>query len=327
VQETGMAAVEHLADDEIKSAGRRAFAEVIGGVAWLMSQTPDWSAVPLSALQHLVSTPVRLGQFKLYRNKGTPFAFAAWAFLDEKTEDRILSGSGTLRAEDWDSGSNPWIISLVAPFGGADQVLPDLISDKFGDRQPKFLLTEFEVRNRSSNPALAKAQKQRTLEKFVTIARISPENIAAIEDGVVDLLRQLIDGPHYAGHVFDGGRVRRLIRAGLPRPHQALFVATLGRDVLGLFIGEVQPSPFDNGRLGREIAFIVRENSRDCGIGTKLIEAFRDWATSEQGATLIQFVHTSGISPDAADHVYSKIGAVRVGAVWRMNTKGNFNAA
>ena len=164
-------------------------------------------------------------------------------------------------------------------------------------------------------------------KKLTTIGRAQPEDFDSIGDGVIDLLRQLIGGPHYAGHVFEEGRVRRLIRVDSPRPHQALVVATLKQDVVGLFIGEVQPNPFDDGRLGREIAFIVREDSRSCGIGTKLIEAFRYWVIGEQGATPIQFVHTSGISPFAADHVYSKMGAAKVVSVWKMNIKGNSNAA
>src|SRR3546814_6735318 len=109
-----MVSVEDIS--EHKTNGRRAFTEAIGGVAWLMSQSSDHAMLPMSSLQSLISTPMSLGQFKLYRRHGLPFAFAAWSFLREEVELRVLSGGAPLKQDEWRSGSRAWLVCQVAPF-------------------------------------------------------------------------------------------------------------------------------------------------------------------------------------------------------------------
>jgi len=51
------------------------------------------------------------------------------------------SGSGTakLRTKDWKSGDNLWVVEVIAPFGGAEEMVKDLKAAVFPDREIKML--------------------------------------------------------------------------------------------------------------------------------------------------------------------------------------------
>ena len=38
---------------------------------------------------------------------------------------------------DWQSGDRLWLVELIAPFGGQEEMLKDLQVNVFGDEQPK----------------------------------------------------------------------------------------------------------------------------------------------------------------------------------------------
>ncbi|PXA90491.1 hypothetical protein DMC18_14595, partial [Caulobacter sp. D5] len=43
-----------------------------------------------------------------------------------------------LRADEWQAGDRPWLIELVAPFGGQDEILADLAANVFPGKSFKF---------------------------------------------------------------------------------------------------------------------------------------------------------------------------------------------
>ena len=65
----------------------------------------------------------------------TPFAFASWAFLNEEAEQRLFTGQRRLGPGDWKAGDRLWLVDLVAPFGGAEEILNDLKNKAFPDRE------------------------------------------------------------------------------------------------------------------------------------------------------------------------------------------------
>lgn len=60
-----------------------------------------------------------------------PISFVSWAFLDEAAEKRLFDNGGKLRPEDWNSGDRLWIIDIVAPFGGVENMLRDIQKNEF----------------------------------------------------------------------------------------------------------------------------------------------------------------------------------------------------
>lgn len=53
-------------------------------------------------------------------------AFVTWARLSESVAERYRYAPHHLTGSDWHSGDQVWLIDVVTPFGGAQDVLKDL---------------------------------------------------------------------------------------------------------------------------------------------------------------------------------------------------------
>jgi cytolysin-activating lysine-acyltransferase len=81
---------------------------------------------------------IHLNQFRLYKNNdGDPIGLVTWAFLSNDLDKKYQNGTVQLKLEDWKSGDNGWIIDFIAPFGHAKQIIKDLRSNIFANRQGK----------------------------------------------------------------------------------------------------------------------------------------------------------------------------------------------
>ena len=111
----------------------------MGQIAWLLMQSPVHKHLFLADLEWLVLPPVQLKQFRIFRQKKVPVAFASWAFISEEVEQRLTSGVNKIKPGEWNSGDRLWLIDLVAPFGGAEDILRNLADKVFPGRQVKTL--------------------------------------------------------------------------------------------------------------------------------------------------------------------------------------------
>lgn len=84
----------------------------------------------LSDLKWLVLPPLRLGQCKMYRQKGIPVAFACWARLSPELEKEFIQNR-RLRPNDWDTGNRYWLVDLIAPYGSSSKVIENLEKSAF----------------------------------------------------------------------------------------------------------------------------------------------------------------------------------------------------
>lgn len=106
----------------------------MGPVVMLYMQSTHRRFHFISDIEWLLLPPLVQGQCKLYMKKEYPISFVSWAFLDEVAEKRFLQSGGKLRAEDWNSGDIVWIVDIVAPFGGIENMIKDLQSNEFSGR-------------------------------------------------------------------------------------------------------------------------------------------------------------------------------------------------
>jgi len=103
------------------------FSKLLGEVCWLMSRAPHRRHAFMADLEWLVMPPLALGQARLYRNdKGDPIAFASWATVSDEVDARLKSGVARLAPPEWRSGPHLWIFDIIAPFGGANELLDTL---------------------------------------------------------------------------------------------------------------------------------------------------------------------------------------------------------
>jgi cytolysin-activating lysine-acyltransferase len=99
---------------------------LLGAVMWLMMQENTTRHTLISELGWRVMPPLVLDQAKLYMRDNAPVAYVSWAKLSDEVAARYRSTPHQLAAGDWQSGDQIWIVDLIAPFGGASEVLQNL---------------------------------------------------------------------------------------------------------------------------------------------------------------------------------------------------------
>ena len=115
---------------------------LLGPVVWLYMHAPSHKHLFVADIEWMLVPPMTLNQYKLYMKEEAPLAYASWAFVDEETEKRLLSGRVRLAPKEWRSGDRLWLIDLVAPFGGGKDVLKDIRDNIFPNRPIKQLLPD-----------------------------------------------------------------------------------------------------------------------------------------------------------------------------------------
>lgn len=117
----------------------------VGPVVMLYMQSSHRRFQFISDLEWLLLPPLVSGQCKLYMKKEYPISFLSWAFLDEAAEKRLLQNGGRLRPDDWNSGDRLWIIDMVAPFGGVENMLADIRKNEFPDRVVRLIAPDLKT--------------------------------------------------------------------------------------------------------------------------------------------------------------------------------------
>lgn len=117
---------------------------LLGPIAWLLMQQGPTRHLSLADMEWRVFPALVLEQVKLYLKNDAPLAFASWGLLSEAAAGRYRQAQ-RLAPADWKSGDQVWLVDLVAPFGGADQVLEDLRKNIFPTSVIRQVTTESSV--------------------------------------------------------------------------------------------------------------------------------------------------------------------------------------
>ena len=120
------------------AAPQKTVSQVLGEITWLLTQSPVHKQLFVGDLEWFVMPPVLLEQFRIFNGPQHPVGVALWARVSEETETRLEAGAHKLRADEWKSGDRPWMIELVAPFGGQDEMIADLAKAVFANEAFKF---------------------------------------------------------------------------------------------------------------------------------------------------------------------------------------------
>lgn len=121
----------------------RTVSAVLGEVVWLQTQSPQHKqAFFLGDLEWMAMPPILLQQFRMFYAKDRPMGVILWAFVNDEVEERLLPGNARMRPQDWKSGDKLWIVEVLAPFRGTDEMLKDLKAKVFKEREIKFRAVE-----------------------------------------------------------------------------------------------------------------------------------------------------------------------------------------
>ena len=84
-------------------------------------------------------TPVLLQQFRLFHADDRPLGVVLWGSVSDEVEAVLAKGTSKLRPQDWKSGDHLWVVEVIAPFGGSEEMVKDLKSHVFAERESKFV--------------------------------------------------------------------------------------------------------------------------------------------------------------------------------------------
>ena len=88
-----------------------------------MSQCTRFKDMRLSGIQRLILPPMRLGQYKIYSDKEVPIGYASWALLSDELSEGYRNNTYKIKAQDWNSGDNLWLVNVLCPKGGGSIAL------------------------------------------------------------------------------------------------------------------------------------------------------------------------------------------------------------
>jgi len=133
-------------DQPAPAGAAKKTSEVLGEIAWLMSQSPLHKQMFISDLEWLVMTPMLLRQFRLFYDQAKPVGAVFWASVSEEVEARLAAGNARMRPQDWKSGDRLWVVEVIAPFGKGEEMVRDLKAKVFAGREMKVLAVGTEGR-------------------------------------------------------------------------------------------------------------------------------------------------------------------------------------
>lgn len=104
---------------------------LLGEATYLFLNSPLHLGYAVHQLPTFILTPLRLGQFRMYRSAHGPVGYVAWAWLTAAAaEDYTLQRRGLVPA-DWNAGDQLWFIEFIAPFGHGPRIVADLRRNVF----------------------------------------------------------------------------------------------------------------------------------------------------------------------------------------------------
>lgn len=111
----------------------------MGEIVWLLCQSQLRKQFFISDLEWFVMTPLLLQQFRLYYDQQKPIGVVLSARASDEVEAMLTVGTAKLRPQDWKSGDTLWVVEVIAPFGGAEEMIRDLKAKVFPEREVKFV--------------------------------------------------------------------------------------------------------------------------------------------------------------------------------------------
>lgn len=108
---------------------------LLGQIVTLLGQSPGHRHVFVSDLEWMVLPALMARQARIWRRQtesgAVPVIYASWALVDTAVEARLRQGQMRLKPNEWRCGDRPWLIDMVAPFGGTDAALTELADQLF----------------------------------------------------------------------------------------------------------------------------------------------------------------------------------------------------
>ncbi len=120
-----------IPDETQMASARRELAKLplLGPVAWLLARDAQRRFNFFADIDWRYTPPLVLDQCKLYNRSEIPWAFVSWAWVSDAVDERLRSGVPTIAPHEWQAGPHLWFIDVLAPFGGAEEIARQALSE------------------------------------------------------------------------------------------------------------------------------------------------------------------------------------------------------
>jgi cytolysin-activating lysine-acyltransferase len=101
---------------------------LLGPVMWLYGRDPQRKYTFAADMDWRLLPPLVLEQCKLYNKQEMPWAYFSWATVSSEVDQRMRSATPVIAPHEWHSGSIPWLIDIVMPFGEDLPLIQEVVS-------------------------------------------------------------------------------------------------------------------------------------------------------------------------------------------------------
>lgn len=80
----------------------------------ILSTSPIHKKYTIEDINRLVIPPLKLNQYRMYKEDGSPKFYLSWAFLSPEVNQKYVTENYQLQEDDWNSGDICWLINIVS---------------------------------------------------------------------------------------------------------------------------------------------------------------------------------------------------------------------
>jgi len=115
---------------------------ILGPAVWLYARDPLKKHTFFADIDVTLLPPVILDQCRLYTKENIPYAFFTWAKVSDEVDKRLRGGEPRIAPHEWQSGEHLWMIDMVAPFGGLDEMFDELRKEQLAGQKISALIPD-----------------------------------------------------------------------------------------------------------------------------------------------------------------------------------------
>jgi hemolysin-activating ACP:hemolysin acyltransferase len=89
----------------------------------ILSTSPIHKKYTIEDINRLVIPPLKLNQYIIYEEDGSPECYISWAFFSPEVNQKYITENYRLQEDDWNSGDICWLINVVSSNNNAIKYL------------------------------------------------------------------------------------------------------------------------------------------------------------------------------------------------------------
>jgi len=102
---------------------------LLGAAVSLFAASAAHRELSIAQIEEMLRPAIQNGQLRLFLYGVRPFGLVIWAYPSEDAAQKLLSGEARLNAAEWNRGTDAWLIDVIAPFGGGNDMVAKVRRD------------------------------------------------------------------------------------------------------------------------------------------------------------------------------------------------------